>query len=140
MLTSLTALLHLTIICVAWTRTPPEVRKAFRTILALPSLISVTMRSTSFPSLHHFTNLLNSPLKQLVVDGPFNDHFADEEIISAIDEEDEIARRPDQQPCRLEHLDCDDGPDFVDWLLGPQSVVDISNIRTWVVKGASGKG
>ena len=136
LLTSLTALRHLTIEDVGWAWMPPEVRKAFRAVLALPSLISIAMRSTSFPSLRHFTNLLNSPLKQLTVDWQFElDDPVDEEIISAIDEEDKIARRPDQQPCRLEYLNWyHDGPDVVDWLLGPQSVVDISNIRTLVVR------
>jgi ABC-type sugar transport system permease subunit len=86
------ALRHLTIIHVAWAWTPPEVRKAFRTVLALPSLISITMTATSFPSLCHFTNLLNSSLKQLVVNAWFKlDDPADEEIISAIDGEDKIA-------------------------------------------------
>src|ERR1700722_13593440 len=90
LLTSLTALRHLTIIHVAWTRTSPEVRKAFRTVLALPSLVSVTMQFMRFASLRHFTSLLNSPLKRLAVYVPSGfelDDPADEEIISAIDGE-----------------------------------------------------
>src|ERR1700722_1972117 len=115
LLTSLTALRHLTIKHVEWTRTSPEVRKAFRTILALPSLVSVPMQFLRFASPPPFSRLLKSPLKRLAVAVRLDDP-GDEEIISAIDEEDEIARRPEQQPCRLEHLEHLDwyhtGPDF----------------------------
>ena len=138
LLTSLTALRHLTMMFIVWTRMPPEVRKAFRTILALPSLVSVTMQFMRFASPRHFTSLLNSPLKRLAVAVRLDDP-GNKEMISAIDGEDKIARRPEQQPCRLESLEHLDwyhtGPDFVDWLLGPQSVIDISNIRTLVVSG-----
>src|ERR1700722_2984700 len=133
LLNSLTALRKLEISGIRWTRVPPEVRKAFRTVLALPSLVSLESTCLSFSTLQHFTNLLNSPLKRLSVDISWGDYADDDETISVIDEEDKIAREPDRQPCRLEYLASSMAyfsPGFVDWLLGPQSIIDISNIRT----------
>jgi len=127
LLNSFTVLQHLTIINLAWTEVPSEIRKAFRTVLALPSLIIIDIWGLRFARLRHFTNLLRSPLKRLSVDARWN-HPADEEIVSAIDEEDKIVRETDRQPCYPEYLSCA-ADDFVDWLLGPQSIVNISNTR-----------
>src|ERR1700722_14667499 len=94
-LNSFTVLQHLTIMYLVWTEVPSEIRKAFRIILALPSFISIDIRGLQFARLRHFTNLLRSPLKRLSVDAARWNHPADEEIVSAIDEEDNIARETD---------------------------------------------
>ena len=85
------------------------------------------VRHLKVAKLEHFTTLLCSPLKRLSVYVFLGEDFGLN--IRAVDEEVKAVELQKRPPCRLEYLyaDCDM---FVRWLLGPQTMIDISAVRT----------
>ena len=108
----------------------PDTRAAFRALFALPCLVDVEVRCLKIAKLEHFTTLLCSPLKRLSVSEPAEEEFPfNPEEIRAIDEEIKAVELQQRSPCRLEYLHFNDSV-FMHWLIGAQSVIDISTIRT----------
>ena len=105
----------------------PETRAAFRALFALPCLVDVEVRHLEVAKPEHFTSLLCPPLKRLSVSVSWVEDLEFEpEDIRAVDEEVKDQKR---QPCRLEYLHSDSTV-FMHWLLGPQTMIDISTIHT----------
>src|SRR3984957_3934836 len=104
-------------------------RAAFRALFALPCLVDVKVEQLKVAKLEHFTTLLCSPLKRLSVTEPFEAQQFNQEEICAIDEEIKAVELQEKSPCRLEYFDSDNAV-FMHWLLGPQTAIDISTIRT----------
>jgi hypothetical protein len=114
----------------SWVSLSPDIRKFLHNILALPSLVDFKIFYVRFPRMEHLTNLLYPHLKRLSI------RFGDE--YSSDDDDDEVDPEVEREPCRLEHLflhsagwNISPTIEFVNWLLGPQNTVDISNIRTF---------
>ena len=108
----------------------PDTRAAFRALFALPCLVDVEVRVLRVANLEHFTTLLCSPLKRLSVSVSLLDEVRpNPEDIRAIDEEIKAVELQERSPCRLECL-YSSNPIFTHWLLGAQTVIDISTIRT----------
>jgi hypothetical protein len=132
LLHSLTALTTFEIEGINWTALSPSVRMAFRSVFALPSLINVTTTCVDFARLDHFASILHAPLKRLRVYIEIGD-FEEGGSVRVVDEEDQKQMLPGRQPCRLECLKsclAFQSPLLVDWLLGGQSVIDLSTIHT----------
>ena len=125
----LTQLRKLVLHGIRFTSFAPDTRAAFRALFALPCLVDVEIKDFRVAKLEHFTTLLRSPLKRLSVTGPFEDQQSNPEEIHTIDEEIKAVELQEKSPCRLEYFDSDN-PVFMHWLLGAQSVIDISTIRT----------
>jgi len=115
-----------------FTRLAPDTRAAFRALFALPSLAHVQVASPRVPKLEHFTSLLCPPLKHLTTSRSFDYELFHPEDVHAVDEEVRAVELQRRSPCRLESLSSS-CPALVNWLLGAQTVVDISTIRTLVV-------
>src|SRR3984957_19715341 len=118
---------------IPFTSLAPDTRAAFRSLFALPCLVDVEVRYLKVAKLEHFTTLLCSPLKRLSVSvslDPSERQFtSNPEEIRAIDEEIKAVELQERSPCRLEYLHSNSAV-FVHWLLGPQTAIDISTIRT----------
>jgi len=107
-----------------------DTRAAFRALFALPCLVDVEVRYLQVAKPEHFTSLLCAPLKRLSVSFLLEDWVIfNPEDICAVDEEVKAVELQKRSPCRLEYLysDC---PVFIHWLLGVQTMVDISTIHT----------
>jgi len=127
----LTQLRKLVLSGIPFTALVPDTRAAFRALFALPCLVDVEVILLKVAKLDHFTTLLRSPLKRLSMSQPFPEEqftFNPEEI-RAIDEEIKAVELQERSPCRLEYLYSDHSV-FMHWLLGPQTTIDISTIRT----------
>jgi hypothetical protein len=143
LLRSFTALCKLRIANVSWLSFAPDIRKSFRDILALPSLVHFEAVKVNFPKLEHFTSLLRPHLTLglFVTFSRYYDYSGEEEedgiicdIIREIDLEIEREAETERGPCRIESLtlsSLSEGSDFVHWLLDSQSVVDLSNVHTF---------
>jgi hypothetical protein len=105
----------------AWDELVSDVKESLRDILALPSLVHFDACFVEVSSLESFLGPLHPQLKQLemYIDMPGNTSS------EAMDAQETAVTR---QPCRLEQL----GLFFrlIDWLLGSQSLIDISAVRT----------
>ena len=101
----------------------PGTRAAFRALFALPCLVHVDVIYIKVAELEHFTTLLCSPLKRLSVSMPVEEQFP------SIRAKDEAVELRERSPCRLEYLHSNNAV-FMHWLLGAQTVIDISTIRT----------
>jgi hypothetical protein len=161
LLHSFTELRKLKIAFICWTHFPPDIRKSFRDILALPSLVHFQIVDVAFFKPEHFMSLLRPHLKRLSVccsDGPSDDDDDDDDddyndddhndddlddldmtvqIMHEIDQEIEREAETEREPCRLQQLRLCCGQSFqtsllIDWLLGSQSVVDLSNVHTFM--------
>jgi hypothetical protein len=121
---SFTKLRKLTLRSLIWDQMAPDVKKSIQDILAFPSLVHFDTWWVRFSSLESFLGLLHPQLKRLEMHAYFPGNMASE----AMDGQETAVKR---QPCRLEQLRwyCKrDG--FIDWLLGSQSLIDISAVRT----------
>jgi hypothetical protein len=98
----------------------PDTRAAFRALFALPCLVDVEISILKATKLEHFISLLCSPLKRLSVSVALK---------PAIDEEIEAVELQERSPCRLEYLYTNSSV-FMHWLLGAQTLIDITTIRT----------
>ena len=126
----LTQLRKLVLSGIPFTRLVPDTRAAFRALFALPCLVDVEVRYLKVANLEHFTTLLCSPLKRLsVTESPLNEFRSNPEDIRAIDKEIKAVELQERSPCRLEYLHSNNSV-FMHWLLGAQTVIDISTIRT----------
>jgi hypothetical protein len=124
LLQSFTKLHRLEISQFAWTRSR---RKSIQDLIALPSLIHLGVGA----NFYHFTTLLRPSLKQLSLSGNWNPRELDDGRMHDADSEQESL----QEPCHLEaltltHMFESYSSAFIDWLLGTQSIIDISNLRT----------
>jgi hypothetical protein len=121
---SFTNLRKLTLCCLVWDGLTSDIKKSFQDILALPSLVHFDTSLVVFSSLESFLGLLHPQLKQLGMDASVSGNMASE----AMDGQETAVKG---QPCRLEQLGwyCESYR-FIDWLLGSQSLVDISAVRT----------
>jgi hypothetical protein len=137
LLRSLTSLRKLELHGMEWTSLTAEVRKSLRDILARPSLIHFETVDTYFSRLTHFTSLIHPHLKQLTMCFNWGHEDARTRACRVVDGEIEQEAIAERQPCRLEYLKFPlwfRNSDFIDWLLGSQSAMDISNLRaldTW---------
>jgi len=129
----LTQLRKLVLRRIPFTRLALDTRAAFRAVFALPCLVDVEVRYHRVAELEHFTTLLCSPLKRLSVSvssDPLEEQFTfNPEGTRAIDEEIKAVELQARSPCRLECLHSNNAV-FMRWLLGPQTMIDISTIRT----------
>ena len=124
----LTQLRRLVLIGIPFTSMAPYTRAAFRALFALPCLVDMDVRYLKVAKLEHFTTLLCSPLKRLSVSRLIQFTFNLEQI-RAIDQEIKAVELQERSPCRLEYLRSNNAM-FMHWLLGPQTAIDISTIRT----------
>jgi hypothetical protein len=116
---------------VNWKRLMPDMRKSFADVLALPSLVHFEMTRSTFPDLEHLIALLHPHLKRLAI-GNYCSKDRTTSVGLAIDGDglDAVSK---QRPCRLDYLDLSvksTNLSFTEWLLGPQSIIDISTLRT----------
>jgi hypothetical protein len=126
----LTQLRKLVLIGIPFTSLFPDTRAAFRALFTLPCLVDVEVRYFRVANLEQFTSLLCSHLKCLSVSLSLQDaHPEDIRAIRAIDEEIKAVELQERSPCRLESLHANNSV-FMLWLLGAQTVIDISTIRT----------
>src|SRR3984957_11338748 len=114
---------------IPFTSLVPDTRAAFRALFALPCLVDVEVRYLKVAKLEHFTTLLCSPLKRLYVSRLGEQFTSNPEQIRAIDEEVKAVELQERSPCRLDYLHSNNAV-FMHWLLGPQTLIDISTIRT----------
>jgi hypothetical protein len=108
-----------------WTSLNPETRNSFHRALALPSLIHLNLVGMTFDTRERFEGLLHPQLKRLVVFDSVTQHDRDSVV-------NEATKR---QPCLLEYLRHDTDPVFADWLLGAQTTIDVTNLRTLYLTG-----
>ena len=125
----LTQLRKLVLGGIPFTRLMPDTRAAFRALFALPCLVDVDVRSLEVAKPEHFASLLCPPLKRLYASMSEADFSFQPEDIRDEDEEVKAVELQKRSPCRLEYLYSDNSV-FMRWLLGAQTVIDISNIRT----------
>jgi hypothetical protein len=124
---SFTRLRKLVLGVLIWDKLMSDVKKSLQDILALPPLVHFDARRATFSSPESFLDLLHPQLKQLEV---FIYGF-DSMVSEAMDGEGEQQTVVKRQPCRLESLAwhvLEVG--FIDWLLGSQSLIDVSAVRT----------
>ena len=107
----------------------PKTRAAFRALFALPRLVDVHVITLRVVKVEHFTTLLCSPLKRLTLTDSFLEGRPHSENIRAIDKEIKAMELQQRSPCRLEYLSSNNSV-FIRWLLGTQTMFDISTIRT----------
>jgi hypothetical protein len=117
----------------------PGVRKCLRDILALPSLVHL-VAILDFYKEEHLIDLFQPHLKRLFASivsttGTFEEPRAGKHYIQKEYSGTEDGREPEaaleREPCRLSHLkllSTREGPEFLEWFLGAQSVVDVSNL------------
>jgi hypothetical protein len=111
----------------SWNELTSDVKKSLQDILALPSLVHLDAQEATFPSAKSFLDLVHPQLKRF--HGCYYDYDGMwSELMNREDGWETVVKR---QPCHLEHLewDCETGR-FIDWLLGSQSLIDISTVRT----------
>jgi hypothetical protein len=111
----------------AWNQLMSDVKKLFQDIPTLPSLVHFHVGPGVFSCPKSFLDLLHPQLKRL--EGCVHQFRATS--LEAMDGEDEQETVVKRSPCRLEYLwwyNCE--VEFIDWLLGSQSVIDISALRT----------
>jgi hypothetical protein len=139
LLRSFAALRKLEVREFSWTLLTPEVRESIRGILALPSLVHFNVDSADFCRIEHFANLIHPHLKRLDVchqSRIFLEDGNDDMITQARLQVDREVEQDmvEREPCCLEHLMV--LPSilsfrFIDWLLGSQTIIDISNLHTF---------
>jgi len=138
LLQSFTRLRTLCLVVNIWRELTPDIRKSLYRLLSLPSLVQLEARQANFIELDYFTNLLRPQLKHLIL-SPHLYHAAPPpittEVTSIPDVEDEEYTLPEREPCRLESLTLQSIPgnicsEFIDWVLGSQSIIDLSGVRT----------
>src|ERR1700722_7801974 len=126
----LTQLRKLILCGIPFTSLVPDTRAAFRALFSLPCLVDVDVQYIEVAKLEHFTSLLCPPLKRLSASVFLQQGFGyTPEDIYMVDEEVKAVELQKRSPCRLEYL-YSDNPMLMRWLLGPQTVIDISTIRT----------
>jgi hypothetical protein len=135
LLKSFSALHKLKICELSWTVLTPAIRESICGILALPSLIHFELDSVHFSRMEHFAGLVRPHLKKLDVSSslwPFifpggNGDDTITQVCLPVD-------RDEREPCRLEHLSISVSAEtarLIDWLPGPQTIIDISNLRSF---------
>jgi hypothetical protein len=126
LLQSFTRLSRLKLVDITWASLTPIIRKTIRNLLALPSLVRFEMFLLKISKLEHLTTLFRPHLKRLHVFFYLYDESTHEPEVDKENEQYAVM----EQPCRLDHLTFFTGHGFVDWLVGPQSTIDISNLHT----------
>src|ERR1700722_3053353 len=130
LLRMLTQLRKLVLGGVPFTSLMPDTRAAFRALFALPCLVEVQVICLEVAKPEHFSSLLCPPLKRLSASVSLEEDFAfTQEDVCAVDEEVKAVELQKKSPCRLEYL-YSDSTVFMRWLLGAQTVIDVSAIRT----------
>jgi len=130
LLAMLTQLRKLVLFGIPFSGLVPDTMAAFCALFALPCLVDVEVRVLRVAKLEHFTSLLCSPLKRLsVTESLLSEVRPNPEDIRAIDKEIKAVESQERSPCRLEYLYTNSSV-FMHWLLGAQTVIDISTIRT----------
>jgi hypothetical protein len=124
---SFTRLRKLVLFDLLWDELVSDVKKSLQDILSLPSLVHFFAWHATFSSPESFLDLLHYQLKRLEV---YIYGFGGM-VSEAMDGEGEQQTVVKRQPCRLTSL----GlylmeVEFIDWLLGSQSLIDISAVRT----------
>jgi hypothetical protein len=116
---------------VDWNWFTPDMKKSLAGILDLPSLVHFETNVTYFSSLEQFTALIRPHLKRLKVGTRWLIYTP---ITQAVGKQDVMERR---QSSRLEelilHLE-QHYVAFIEWLLGPQCIIDLSSLRTLEAK------
>jgi hypothetical protein len=131
LLKAFTKLQLLSIERINWGELTPGLRKSFRAVLALLSLIDFRAVDLRLNKLEYFIGLINPHLKRLTASVSQWSLFNYPVVLAqALDKEDKESKMLVDQPCRLEFLSINCTPDLVDLLLQSKSFVDISNIHT----------
>jgi hypothetical protein len=127
----------------SWTFLSPEIRESIRAILAYPSLVHFALNSVNFSRFEHFASLVRPHLKWLDVFSKYKPLFSSDEEDDVDDTKDLVCLWVDREveqdmaerePCRLEHLTiwaARETSQLIDWLPGPQTIIDISNLRAF---------
>jgi hypothetical protein len=114
-----------------WNLFTPDMKKSFSDILDLPSLVHFETDVAYFSSLEQFTETIRPHLKRLKVGTDWRTNMP---ITQAVGKQDIVERR---QSSRIEelmlHLD-ENYATFIEWLLGPQCIIDLSSLRTLEAK------
>jgi hypothetical protein len=130
LLQSFTRLHKLDIHTLWWKSLTSDNRKSIQDLIALPSLLHLEV-GTNFYRFSDFTNLLPPSLKQLSLSGYWPQGLDNSHTLDADSEQESLL---EQELCHLEALTLTDmikrPSAFIDWLLGTQSIIDISNLRT----------
>jgi hypothetical protein len=124
---SFTRLCKLQLGPLSWDELMPDVKKSLQDILALPSLVHFDTWCVDFSSVESFLGLLHPQLKRL----HSHIYVLDNTSSEAMDGDDGQETVVKRQPCRVEYLGWSlrrDG--LIDWLLGSQSLIDISAVHT----------
>jgi hypothetical protein len=122
---SFTRLRRLLLRSLSWGELMSDVKKSFQDILTLPSLVHLHVAAVEFSSPESFLDLLHPQLKRL--EGSLFPGTA----LEAMNREDEQETVVKRSPCRLEYLWWySRGVESIDRLLGSQSIIDISALRT----------
>jgi hypothetical protein len=118
-----------------WRKLTTDIKQSLRWVLQLPSITMLKLIGGHFESLDDFFNFI-APARGLTRLALFNIDTSPEEEAPPMSEdqgefEDELRLDWDKQG-RLSHLDLDSTTPL-DWLLGPQSIVDLSQVETLCV-------
>ena len=126
----LTQLRKLVLTGIPFTGLVPDTRAAFRALFALPCLVHVAVERLEVAKIEHFASLLCPSLKRLSASVSLEKDFIfQSEDIRAVDDEVKAVELQKRSRCCLDHLHSD-SPVFIRWLLGTQTMIDISTIRT----------
>jgi hypothetical protein len=123
---SFTRLCKLELGPLSWDELMPDVKKSLQDILALPSLVHFDTWFVVFSSVESFLGLLHPQLKRFCSHIYVLDNTSSE-AMDGDDGQETVAKR---QPCRLEYLGWFFRDGLIDWLLGSQSLIDISAVHT----------
>jgi hypothetical protein len=106
--------------------------KGYPRVLALPTLTHLKLTHIIFEKREHFEDLIHPHLKWLIAR---NVTWWDGDILPQSRVVDEEIQLNGRQPCRLQCLSVSPSPEFVDWLLGPQTIIDITSLRIFIAYG-----
>jgi hypothetical protein len=106
-------------------------RKGYHPVLALPTLTHLELTDVILEKREDFEDLIHPHLKWLTA---HHVTWWDGDIVpqSVVNEEIQLNGR---QPCHLRCLSVKPRRAFVDWLLGPQTIIDITSLRIFIAYG-----
>ncbi|KAG6828892.1 hypothetical protein H0H92_006398 [Tricholoma furcatifolium] len=122
---------------IQWSRMPPSAHNAIRQMFSLSSLTNIRLAFWNFTSFWDLSSLLScsTALRCLTLSNitfghqPGSDVPGSPLVLSDLQEEVALGSAPRQ--CRIESLTVEHvhSAEFGDWLLGPESAIDLSSLR-----------
>lgn len=120
-----------------WSRLPLVVRQSIQDVLGLPSLRFVHMERSSFANMNDFSSLLSHAegLTGLSLDEIYTNYRHWKPVSPELSNQERDTKEQGVHSRRRRHLrdlrlSVNEYSIFVNWLLGPQSLLDVSHIRT----------